>query len=80
MAAGPLFVVVEKNVKPSHGTQEKGLKRTEIYTKRGYLFTISQFRVVFWCMGKQYLVFETLRNVGLCVLLYVREMPKKTPV
>ena len=35
MAAGPLFVIVEKYVKPSHGTQEKGLKRTEIYTKRG---------------------------------------------
>ena len=28
MAAGPLFIVVEKNVKPSHGTQEKGLKCT----------------------------------------------------
>ena len=34
MAAGPLFVVVEKNVKPSHGTQEKGLKCTgKKYTK-----------------------------------------------
>ena len=28
MAAGPLFVIVEKYVKPSHGTQEKGLKCT----------------------------------------------------
>ena len=35
MAAGPLFVVIEKNVKPSHGTQEKGLKCTEKYTKNG---------------------------------------------
>ena len=34
MTAGPLFVVVEKNVKPSHGTQEKGLKCTgKKYTK-----------------------------------------------
>ena len=34
MAAGPLFVIVEKYVKPSHGTQEKGLKCTENYKKK----------------------------------------------
>jgi hypothetical protein len=34
MAAGPLFVVVEKNVKPSHGSQEKGLKCTVNQHKR----------------------------------------------
>ena len=41
MAAGPLFVVVEKNVKPSHGTQEKGLKCTgKKYTK---IFQLQSF-------------------------------------
>ena len=41
MAAGPLFIVVEKNVKPSHGTQEKGLKCTE---KKIYkIFSIIEF-------------------------------------
>ena len=35
MAAGPLFIIVEKYVKPSHGTQEKGLKCTEKYKKVG---------------------------------------------
>ena len=39
MAAGPLFVIVEKYVKPSHGTQEKGLKCTENYKKSWCLQT-----------------------------------------
>ena len=43
MAAGPLFIVVEKNVKPSHGTQEKGLK----CTGKKYIQNFFNYRV-FW--------------------------------
>ena len=63
MAAGPLFVVIEKNVKPSHGTQEKGLKCTEKYTKKVFFTTLQVGRVFFVCENNNYFLHILRRNV-----------------
>ena len=47
MAAGPLFVIIEKYVKPSHGTQEKGLKCTENYIKKVGVYKLTSWRLFF---------------------------------
>ena len=55
MAAGPLFVVVEKNVKPSHGTQEKGLK----CTGKKYIQNFFNYRV-FWGVPNMHIVLKKI--------------------